>query len=806
MTMIRFLFYLFIFLYSPIAYAQMLTIKDKNTQKVLQLATVSAENFKGFVVSDAQGKADISSLKEATQIQIRLLGYQTLQTSYEALAEMDFVVYLTESDASLDQIVVSATRWRQSSNQVPAHISKVTREEVSLQNPQTTADLLELSGEVFVQKSQMGGGSPMIRGFSTNRLLIAVDGVRMNTAIFRSGNLQNVISLDAFALEDTEILFGTGSVMYGSDAIGGVMSFQTLNPELNGREDNKLNVNGQALLRYSSANNERTGHFDINLGTKKWAFLSSISSYQFGDLRMGSNGPEDYLRTFYVERQNDTDVVIPNPKPQVQNPTAYSQINLMQKIRFQPSKQWDLQYAFHYSATSEYARYDRLIRTRSNGQPRSAEWQYGPQIWMMNYLSIKHQKTTPFYDFMTLRLAHQLFEESRIDRNFNDPIRRTRLEKVNAFSANLDFNKNFDADRQLLYGLELVYNQVNSQGTDENITTQSQSIAAARYPDSNWGSYAAYLTYQQQLSPKVFWQIGARYNAFGLNSRFDTTLFPLPFENATLRKSALTGSVGLTYQPNQKYILKANLATGFRAPNIDDIGKIFDSTPGSVIVPNPTLQAEYAYNAEIGIAKRFGKSLKIDISAYYTYLDQALVRRDYTLNGEDSLVYSGELSQIQALQNAAKVEVHGIQLGLDYDLPIGLSLSTRLNYQRGQEELDNGEISPLRHAAPFFGVFRVRYVAKLLKLDIYALYNGEISYARLSQDGRDSPHLFAKDSDGNPYSPSWLTLNLKASYQLTPQWLINAGLENLTDRRYRPYSSGIAAAGRNFILSLQAKF
>ncbi len=66
--------------------------------------------------------------------------------------------------------------------------------------------------------------------------------------------------------------------------------------------------------------------------------------------------------------------------------------------------------------------------------------------------------------------------------------------------------------------------------------------------------------------------------------------------------------------------------------------------------------------------------------------------------------------------------------------------------------------------------------------------------------------IYAKDENGNPYSPGWYTLNFKALYQITNYLAVSAGLENITDQRYRPYSSGISAPGRNFILSLRANF
>ena len=170
------------------------------------------------------------------------------------------------------------TERQQSSSSVPSKIVAISSEEIALQNPQTAADLLGISGNVFIQKSQQGGGSPMIRGFATNRLVYTIDGVRMNTAIYRGGNLQNVISLDPFTIEHAEVLFGPGSVIYGSDAIGGVMSFQTLTPQFS--LDDKPFFTGKVVTRTASANNEKTAHLDVNAGWKKWVFITSIGVCQ----------------------------------------------------------------------------------------------------------------------------------------------------------------------------------------------------------------------------------------------------------------------------------------------------------------------------------------------------------------------------------------------------------------------------------------------------------------------------------------------------------------------------------------------
>lgn len=784
------------------SHAQVVTIRDMESYQPLELVTLSSKTPEASAVTDARGQADISAFRGSEQIEIRMIGFTPQKRSFADLERSQFEVYLVQSNVSLDQVVITASRWNQPARDVPARITTISPKEIALQNPQTAADLLASSGEVYIQKSQQGGGSPMIRGFSTNRLLITVDGVRMNTAIFRSGNLQNVISLDAFATERAEVLFGPGSVIYGSDAIGGVMNFSTLTPQFSTGEEPV--VKGSAVVRMASANREQTGHFDINVGWRKWSLLSSVTHTDYDDLRMGRFGPEEYLRHEYVQRLDTQDVVVANDDPLVQLPTGYSQLNMMQKVRFSPNERWDFTYGFHYSTTTDYARYDRLLRYRG-GLPRSAEWYYGPQEWMMNNLQVVHRPEKGAYDEFTIRLAQQHFGESRIDRDFNALTRSIRIERVEAYSANFDFFKTIGTYQKVFYGLEGVFNDVTSIGRDEDIATGVRMSGPARYPQSTWSSYAAYATYQVKPTEQVTVQAGARYNQFMLDAEFDTTFYPFPFTSANLNADAITGSLGAVYNPGN-WIFGVNLSTGFRAPNVDDIGKVFDSEPGSVVIPNPVLRPEYAYNAEVDIARVIGDFLKVDITGYYTILEDALVRRDFQLNGQDSIVYDGELSQVQAIQNAAGASVWGVQAMVEAKLPAGFGTSAHFNYQKGEEELDDGTVAPLRHAAPWFGIAHLTYTARRLKLDFYAVYNDEVSFKELAPEEQGKDYMYAIDNNGNPYAPAWYTLNFKAMYQVSDHLALSGGLENITDQRYRPYSSGLVAAGRNFILSARVLF
>lgn len=783
------------------AMGQTVTVVEQGSGDPLQGVNIYTPDRSPAVVTDSRGQASLEQFTGEQTIIFSFVGFRDLRLSYQEVVDRGMRVAMEQNPLSMSQMVVSSNRWTQDTREVPVTIERVTVEEVRLQNPQTAADLLGVSNEVFIQKSQMAGGSPMIRGFATNRVLLVVDGVRMNNAIFRGGNLQNVISLDANAVANTEVVFGPGSVSYGSDAIGGVMSFHTLTPHLSLTDEPRVEVN--AMTRVSSANWGKTGHIDFNLGFENWGSVTSFTYSDFESMRMGTDGPDEYLRHAFVRRVDGTDMILDNPRPNIQKPSGYNQVNLLQKFRLRPSEAWDIDLGMHYSTTTDLPRYDRLTEREGNGYP-NAEWYYGPQQWLMTNLEATHFSDSPLYDQLNATLAYQDYEESRNDREFGNPNLRNREEHVYAWSLNLDFEKELTGQSTLFYGLEGVHNTVRSKAHVTNIETGAVSPTSTRYPDdSRWQSYAAFLNYKNTLSDRWTLRAGARYNQYLIIADFTDRLEDFPFERAEINRGALTGSAGMVFRPDETWQINAHVSTGFRAPNIDDIGKIFDSEPGSVIVPNPDLEPEYAYNFELGIRKVFGDRLKLELAGYHTILDNAMARRDFTLNGRDSVMYDGTLSRVQAIQNVASATVQGLQASMDLQISSALNLTSHINFQEGEEENEDGEKVPVRHVAPTFGSTHLTWEPGRLTLDLYADYNGEIPYSDLAPSERGKPHLYASDENGNPHSPSWHTFNLKASYRWEDNVTFHFGVENITGQRYRPYSSGIAAAGRNVIFGIR---
>jgi hemoglobin/transferrin/lactoferrin receptor protein len=784
--------------------SQQVHIYDVDKLKPIPEVFVVDHNFNYSITASQSGIVDVSGFKPTDTLIFQHPSYNRLVISYQNILKGNKTVYMTESAIDLNTVTVMANKREQLKSEVPNMIAAITPKEIQFSNSQTAADALNNSGEVFVQKSQLGGGSPMIRGFSANRVLIVVDGVRMNNAIFRGGNLQNIISIDPNSVSSGEVIFGPGSVIYGSDALGGVMSFLTKNPELSFKKDS-LVVFGDALMRYSTANTEKTGHIKVGVGGKK---LGAVFAYTFShylDLRAGANHhkqfPEFGKRNWLQHYTGSKDTVIKNNNPNSQIASGYSQQNLMAKARYQVNDEIDMTLATHFSTTSNIPRYDRLTELNDT-LPKYASWYYGPQNWFLTSLTTNFSIRNDAWDRVQTIVAYQHFTESRLDRKYNSNSLRKRQERVNVFSGNIDFDKQLGKKHTFYYGFEGVYNQVFSEASNTNINSNTQSDASTRYPDggSYWASAAAYITYKFNISKKLTFSTGMRYTYITMESNFkDSTFYDFPYSKIKLNTSALNGSFfGLTYRPAKKWQLSLNTASGFRAPNIDDLSKVFDSEPGKVVLPNPDLSPEYSYNTELSIGRELSYKGKIELVGFYTYLVDAMVRRKSTFNGQDSIIYDGQLSEVQMITNTGKAHIYGGSLNLRVNLSNNVGMIQTFTWTDGRD-LDNDV--PLRHVAPAFGKTSVFFKSDKIKAELFSQYNAWRHWNDLAPEEQGKPHIYTKDG-----TPAWFTLNIRGAYQFNETIELSGAVENILDQHYRPYSSGISAPGINLILALRAKF
>jgi len=789
---------------------------DENGQSMIGVEAYN-DDYSLAAVSNEEGIITLPLLpntNDDTIITINYLGYQKLVVTLSELNGLGRVLTL-DPDSNLLEEIVLIGRNEISREALPYHIESIAQEEISSTNPQTSADALAQHGQLYVQKSQMGGGSPVVRGFEANKILLVLDGIRMNNAIYRNGHLHNAITVDPAMLDRIDVIFGPNSLTYGSDALGGVVHFKTRDPELQYLKNEKRHTEGNYSLRYSSANQEKTGHLNFNIGGQQVASLTSISFSDFGDLRMGANRTDRYpafgLRTKYVSRINNEDVEVMNPNPNVQVGTGYHQLDIGQKFLYQPDDHFQLIANIQYSTSSDVPRYDQLI-DGSEEELTFAEWNYGPQTRILASVKFKFLEETSFYDKAIFIAAMQDISEDRINRRFGQDNRSHQNEDVTVQSFTADFNKAFSDKHQMLYGANFQHDFVSSSALEENIVTgEINEDVLTRYPSagSDMTLYGMYLQYHMSTANQLgHLNTGLRYSGTQLSFVYDEAdpiEWPEEFtEGINSNNASLIWSIGWTQSYKQGWKWRALASTAFRSPNIDDIAKIRVKRD-EVTFPNVDLSPERSLNFEYSIGKDF-KSAKQKIGSfsttgYYTRLNNAIVRIPFQdTNGSSQFVSGVDTFNIFANANATKARIYGISILADVVINQSLELSGSINLTKG--ELINGQAdnAPLAHIPPLYGQLDIKYDLNDIGLRAAYRFNGSKPIGEYG-DSTDNPEFATSEG-----ALAWQTFNLYGEYELFKGITLSVGIENILDQHYRQFASGVSAPGRNAIISVRGSF
>jgi hemoglobin/transferrin/lactoferrin receptor protein len=717
------------------------------------------------------------------------------------------------------ELVISASRTAELRKTIPQQVRVIGRAEIQNTNASTTADLLQSTGAAAVQKSQLGGGSPVLRGFEANRILLVVDGVRQNNLIFRSGHLQNSITLDANTADRIEILYGSGALMHGSDALGGVISLYTANPPRTQVEEtpNLPNlktprITASAFTRYASAANETTIGTTLQSSSRlfsskgigdDFSSLTTLTLTRFGDQRKGANSLFGYAGfgdcTQYVTRINGKDSIVQNSDTNLQFGTGYSQLDVLQKIRYQATAEQSHTLNLQLSTSTNVPRYDRL-QTFANGKPRFAEWYYGPQQRFM--AAYHYQNTTPHLAFDLLRItpAYQIVQESRITRGYRKATGIQQIEDVNVFSLNTDLFKQLKS-HELRYGAEIT--QQNNRSTANATLPDGQGIASnaatvgTRYPNADLSTTAFYISDAWQARNTFIIRSGFRFTHNVLSANFTnfTTNGDAAFAKSKQTNTNIDGSLGAVLLLQNGFRLAANIATGFRAPNVDDLGKTFEQTNGTIILPNPDLQPERTLQKEITLERSSSTGINIALTAFHTNLTNAIAVKPLPYQGADSITYNGTRYLAVANTNLAQAEIYGTTLSIKTPLISRLSANTHLTYTHGYDLTNR---APLDHIPPLYGIFSLKYQHTRWSAEAFTLFNGWKHTRDYAPTGEDNPDKATPDG-----TFAWYTLNLRGNYRFTPKINLQIAIENLFDANYRSFSSGINGAGRNFIATLR---
>jgi hemoglobin/transferrin/lactoferrin receptor protein len=739
-----------------------------------------------------------------------------------------------KKEISLEELVISASNFSEKKKNVAQKIDVISAKTIAATNAQNTGDLLINTGKIFVQKSQQGGSSPVLRGFEASRILIVVDGVRMNNAIYRSGHLQNVITSDQNSLSRVEVMYGPSSTIYGSDALGGTIHLITKAPVLSGTKN--FFTKGSAFTRYSSVNEEKTVHADASIGGKKFAWFQAYNFSDFGDMKMGSTYPDKYpnfgRRSQYVGQVNGIDSVMTNTDDRVQKFSGYKQWDITQKFLYKPNEHVSHLLNLQLSNTNNVPRYDRLQDIRNFGGAigttlRYAEWYYGPQKRLMGAYELNITKTG-FFDEVKANINYQDIEESRQTREYRRRDRfDSQVEKVKVFGTTLSARK-LMGNNELAVGADMQLNDVKSRATRTNLNTGAITKLNTRYPDgkntmNNFGIYAQH-TYKFS-NKKLILNDGLRLQAITLKSNvLDNSFFSLPDTAVKQNNIAVTGNLGIVFSPHKNTTIKASLSSGFRAPNIDDLAKVFESSTAAkqVVLPNADLKPEYTYNLDLSVTQFIADKVSIEVTGFYSLFRNAIIKAPFKLNGQDSIIYNGVKSQVLASQNVNKANVYGFTAGVNAEFVSGLTFNSTISFTKGSFKTDNTKASsiyekqsngtysivnrnvaskPLDHIPPVMGKTSIAYQHTTFNTELYLMYNGWKHLDQYNADGEDNAQYATADG-----MPAWLTANWKASINCTKNLQVQVGVENIFDRNYRYFASGFSAGGRNYIVALRANW
>lgn len=806
----------FIFLFCANFYAQEITVLDYELNLPISNCTIYNESKLKVVHTDKNGKGDISIFKENEILSFNHISFVEIEVLKRELKEGKSTVFLHRKAEALDEVILSTSRQKVTRIRIAEHVEIMQQKDIARSASQTSADLLASIPGIKVQKSQFGGGSPVLRGMEANRILLVVDGVRMNNAIYRSGHLQSSISVSPSVLERTEVVFGPSSVIYGSDALGGVIHYYTKTPKIG--LDKMVNVD--FMTRFGTVNNESTQQGSVELSFKKWGSLTSFSHSDFGDLRMGNkrrHGYEDWGKVFDYSLNTDSYYSAnstQNSNSNIQKNTGYNQSDLLQKFYFGFSDRANLTFNIQYSTSSDIPRFDKLTE-RSSGELKFSEWYYGPQkrFLVSSQLSIRPGKK--WMNNGTITGAYQNIIESRVQRKFTSLDRSYRNEMVDVYSLNGDFSVQLGttSNRKLSYGVEITHNYVKSGSTGKTLDVDGNTIIGfandfivqSRYPDggSSYDSFSGYVSYRQDVTPKSTLNTGVRYTYTNLKARWiDDTYIALPSSDISIDNGAITATAGYTYRPNRNWQLNAVISSGFRSPNIDDVGKIREKN-GQVTVPNIQLRPEYSYSAEIGVLKYLNdKKFNLGLNIYYSLLDKYISREQFSLGGDSSIIYDGEEVETYANVNNDNAYIAGTTFSFGGKVIDNLKINGSITYTKGESTDTN---LPLSSIPPIFGDLEVLFAKNRFEVALNFRFNGskELNEYNLVE-GIDNIEQSPFNTSTQEYlgTPSWNTFNFYSKHKISKALSLQVNIDNIFDIHYKEFASGISSAGRNFSLSL----
>ncbi len=648
------------------------------------------------------------------------------------------VVQDTLLSKTLSEVVITANRFGSLGINTPEAIKVADELTIKENQLRTAPEALSVTPGVFVQKTNHGGGSPFVRGVTGNQTLLLIDGIRLSNSTTRYGPNQYFNTIDVFSIEKIEVLRGSGSVQYGSDAIGGTI--QAFSQQL--RTTNESLWRSSLLTRFGTHGMEQSIRGGVNYSNSRIALRSGITWRNFGDIiggdTTGKQSPTGY-------REFDYDLK--------------GKIILTEKtsatVLYQDVSQKNVP-VYHKVALEDYA-----INKMD------------PQKRKLAYLRIDHDMDLGIFKSISATASYQNTREGREMQKNGSSTMRFENDKVRTFGFSAESVLETPEIWSGIIGIEVYNDLVNSTRTDINGGTEVEKRGL--YPDgSSMTSIAGFTVNSFDLGD---WIITA-------GARFNTYLIKVDDEALGLTKltpSALVGNLALLRKLSGTSNLFASLNTGFRAPNIDDLGTL-GIVDFRYETPNLGLKPEKSVQYQIGY-KYLDRKVRGEIYIYRNQLYNLITRSRL---GEQVI----EGYPVYQKENSDKSYIQGIETAWDYDFSQSWSFHGDITYTYGQNVTKN---EPARRIPPLFGRIAAEYSVGNWLMNVEWL--GAAKQNRLAQGDKDDNRI----PEGG--TPGWNVFNINGNYN----WkfiTVDLSLRNILNTDYRYHGSGVNGYGRSLFLTV----
>ena len=764
------------FIISSSVTAQNIVVRNGLTNEIIDGVLVY---FEGDLQTktNKKGSVDLSLFKNTDTLFFSCIGYEEV---YVVKEKLQGELYLNPIEYSFPLINIIAEK--ESFVNQEQNFNTLKLKKISMLSVVNSSDLVEKMPNVSIQENQSGGASLNVRGMEANRLLLVVDDVVLNNTIYRGGHVQNSNFINPLTLKKIEILNGPSCVSYGDGSMGSAVVFNTINPLLTNEVRHFLHQ------QYESSSKGKVVQYHIRHGSNKLAFFTSINVKSFGNLRMGKNryhGYENWGRDIYVTNENE------------QLETNYSQLHFLNKMAMRVNNNSTININSHYFMSSIINRYDK-INDIKDGEKKYTHWYYGPQSHFLNQISFHLKKQKLLFDKFSFSTSFQDLNESRNKQKLNEEYMSIREEAVSVHDLKFEMNKYYSKSK-INYGAEYRRQFVKSKARLENSYGENY-YNSTRYPDggSSVADYSIYVQAKSHITPFMSIYLGSRLNNNCLDAKFnDTITFKLPFSNISNKNSSLTYSLGIDYELNENVGFNVSFYSGFRNPNLDDVGKVFSKNDLYVVVPNDNLNPEKTINFESKIFLKKGSVFSLSAIYFHSTISDVIMKAFSNLNGSDSIVYDGEVMRVQMNQNIESAKIHGGGVNLDFNISKNLIFSCMSDYKLGRDHKNQ----PISHISPFSIKSDLIYKFKASSVKLYHHYNGRKKPDEYDLYGVDN--LSEATENGNP---KWQTINFRYTKELEKGYILSVAVENIFDAHYKKFGSSVSSSGRNLIISLQSYF